>query len=151
MFKYKKILSTTLTLITLNAVLFYTSKVAAQSSNSQVILGSEKSRPKTTLEIKPRCNNFWECLNLNSAALPLLRILSPATPSPIKPKPKCKNSAWACPILSPQGNTNVSEGIVGNKKRRTSEIRLMQEPECKENVWECLILRPLDDVSSSQD
>lgn len=148
MFKYKTLLIAALIFtISFRAALFYTDKAAAQANNSQVILGSKKSRPKTTLDIRPQCNNFWGCLNLNSGGLPLLRILRPATPFPIKPKPKCKDSAWACPILSPQGNTNASE-----RNRITSKIRLMQQPnaECKDNVWACLILEPPGDMSSSQ-
>lgn len=147
MLKYKNLLVAALAFTTLfNAALFYTNEVTAQPGNNSVILGSKKLRPKTAPEMKPRFNNFWGCLNLNSGGLPLLRIFRPTTPFPIKPKPKCKEFAWACPILSPQGNTNASE-----RNRSTSKIRLMQpKPECKDNVWECLILEPLSDMSSSE-
>ncbi|RUT03984.1 hypothetical protein DSM106972_048980 [Dulcicalothrix desertica PCC 7102] len=105
MFKYKSLL---IIALTFNAALFYTKEAAAQPSNAQVILNSERLRPKAAPDVKPRCNNFWGCLNLNSGRLPVVRIFNPVTPRR-NLKPECKNNAWACPVLAPQGNTSSSQ------------------------------------------
>lgn len=111
MFKYKSLLVVTLTFsMSFSIALFSTNPVAAQPSNNQVIIGNEKSRPKITSGLRRQCTyRFWGCLNFNSRTNPLLRIFSPATTLPEKPKPECKNNAWACPILAPQGNTSPSQ------------------------------------------
>jgi hypothetical protein len=71
--------------------------------------------------------------------------LSPATAFPRKSKPECKDNAWTCPILSPQGDTSSSES-------RQRVLRPIQEPkpECKDNAWACPILSPQGNTSPSQ-